>query len=80
MPLWHATLRCDTNKQGTRCNATALDVTEIQLYSMPSGCGKNVPLNDKSSAEKQVRPSQIRAIAEDNAPPLTYNFISKKLV
>lgn len=62
MPIWHATAHYCANKQGTRCNTTAAALTKIQLYLMPSGCGKNVPLNEKSSTEKQVHPSQVCTI------------------
>lgn len=79
MPIWHAALHSYTNKQGTRCNTTAADLTKIQLSLVPSEYGKNVPLNEKSSTEKQVHPSQVCPITWDNTPSLTYDFICEKL-
>lgn len=79
MPIWHAAPHSYTNKQGTRCNTTAADLTKIQLCLVPSEYGKNVPLNENSSTEKQVHPSQVCTITWDNAPSLTYDFIGKKL-
>lgn len=79
MPIWHAALHSYPNKQGTQCNTTAADLTKIQLCLVPSEYGKNVPLNEKSSIEKQVHPLQVCTITWDHAPSLPYDFTGKKL-
>lgn len=78
MPTWHAAPHSYTNKQGTRCNTTAADLTKIQLCLVPSEYGKNVPLNEKSSTEEQLQPSQVCTMTWNNTPSLTYDFIGKK--
>lgn len=80
MPSWHVVSHHDTNKQGTRCNTTRADLTKTQLYVIPSACGKNVLIKENSYREKQVHPSQVCTITQDNTPSLTYDFIRKKLV